>query len=703
MGQAVSSHELFLSGLKEALKTRGACVKKKDLRLFFSYIGELCPWFPLEGTIDGKRWLRVGDCLKDYYESFGPEKVPVPTFSYWNLINEILKSSPFDNGTLKLVRIGEEAMQKTSRPPSACPSVSIDTDPSQSPQDPGNLPGPAQNPTLINKAPTVSNHLYPVLNPGDTLTPGEEATLEKEAAPYHSEDPPPLRTLPQSIGLTHPPPSYIPPAFCAPALQGPTAPSDIFSPLPLPDLAPLRESLQHRREQIQLLKELRSLDSELRSLALGTESTRAGPKAKPSHRPVLAFPVTRSQTDKPAQAEDSEEDLEEEVAERDQGDEAGEGQEEDQGSEDEEFTPRQEETQSVYKKLSLRFLEKLKKACAHYGPTAPYTLALLESHSAQWLTPNDWKFLARATLSAGDFLLWNADFKEHCRETAQKNLTKASSKSWTYVKLVGIAPFDTNPKQARFPAGLLAQIQRAGLQAWRRLPQKGSATTSLAKIRQGPDEPYSDFVARLNLAAERLLGPSESKSTFVKYLAFENANPACQDVLRPHKDKGELSDFIRLCAGVGTAHAMGLAIGAAFTKAFRNPGSRTCFTCKQPGHFARECPTGKQSLGIASPQTGAKLPPATLCPRCGKGRHWANECRSKTNALGQPISSCFSGNSLRGQPLAPTSPRTNPGAIRFVPSQTPNLPQNPSPQLPPSNEPPQAAQDWTSVPPPIQY
>ncbi|KAG3263798.1 hypothetical protein H1C71_000027 [Ictidomys tridecemlineatus] len=119
----------------------------------------------------------------------------------------------------------------------------------------------------------VTNHLYPVLNPGDTLTPREEATLEKEAASHHSEDPPPLRTLPQPIGLTHPPPSYISPAFCAPALQGPTAPSDIFSPLPLPDLAPLRESLQHRREQIQLLKELRSLDSELRSLALGTEST----------------------------------------------------------------------------------------------------------------------------------------------------------------------------------------------------------------------------------------------------------------------------------------------------------------------------------------------------------------------------------------------------------------------------------------------
>jgi hypothetical protein len=227
MGQAVSSHDLFLSGLKEALKMRGACVKKKDLRSFFCYIGDLCP---LEGTIDGKRWLRVGDCLKDYYESFGPKKVPVTTFSYWNLINDILKSAPFDSGTLKLVKIRQNAMQTASHPPSRCPSISIDIDSSQS-SSKSNNPAPPQDPK--NKKTT---HLYPVLNPDDTLTPEEQATLEEAAACYHSEQDPSLPDLPL----------YTPPAFCAPALQGPTASPDIFSPLPLPNLAPLRESLQHR-------------------------------------------------------------------------------------------------------------------------------------------------------------------------------------------------------------------------------------------------------------------------------------------------------------------------------------------------------------------------------------------------------------------------------------------------------------------------
>lgn len=61
---------MFVNGLRKALKSRGVKVKIKKLYDFFYYIQDICPWFPIEGTIDSKRWKRVGDALRDFYERF---------------------------------------------------------------------------------------------------------------------------------------------------------------------------------------------------------------------------------------------------------------------------------------------------------------------------------------------------------------------------------------------------------------------------------------------------------------------------------------------------------------------------------------------------------------------------------------------------------------------------------------------------------
>ncbi|KAL0596679.1 Gag polyprotein [Plecturocebus cupreus] len=86
------------------------------------------------------------------------------------------------------------------------------------------------------------------------------------------------------------------------------------------------------------------------------------------------------------------------------------------------------------------------------------------------------------------------------------------------------------------------------MRAWRQLPSSSVRTEELAKIRQGPGEPFQEFVSRLLQAVTRQVGNDEASSLLVKQLAFENANTACQAAMRPYKRKGTLTDYIRLCA-----------------------------------------------------------------------------------------------------------------------------------------------------------
>lgn len=106
MGQALSEHELFVGGLGKALKTRGIRVRTKELLQYFQFIHKVCPWFPLEGSINTKRWKRVGDSLKDYYRVFGTEKITLTTFAYWNLISELLAQQHADPQIEQMVTQG---------------------------------------------------------------------------------------------------------------------------------------------------------------------------------------------------------------------------------------------------------------------------------------------------------------------------------------------------------------------------------------------------------------------------------------------------------------------------------------------------------------------------------------------------------------------------------------------------------------------
>ena len=68
---------------------------------------------------------RVEDCLQDSYKVFGPKKAPVQALTNRKLVSDVLRVHNHFLDFQKVVKEGEKALQRLSRPPSVRESVSI--------------------------------------------------------------------------------------------------------------------------------------------------------------------------------------------------------------------------------------------------------------------------------------------------------------------------------------------------------------------------------------------------------------------------------------------------------------------------------------------------------------------------------------------------------------------------------------------------
>lgn len=342
--------------------------------------------------------------------------------------------------------------------------------------------------------------------------------------------------------------------------------------------------------------------------------------------------------------------------------------------------------------LDFKVVKSLAESVKAYGVSASFTLAQVESLNRLCMTPADWQGLVRACLSPGQYLDWRAFWIDFATEQAAVN-ARAGQPAWDRDMLLGLGRFVG--QQTGYPPQVYEQVNLCAIRAWKALPNRGQVSGNLTKILQGPTEPFSDFVARIVEAAGRIFGDPDTAMPLIKQLVYEQCTKECRAAITPHKGKG-IEWWLKVCREIGGPLTnAGLAAAVVQLAGRKSSNTGACFKCGKMGHIKKQCPEKGRTGG------SARMRQPGLCPRCKKGNHWANECRSVKDINGQPLSQGYGGacpkNGQRGP--RPQGPQIY-GAVE---SRDREISQERWPSFrPPGNhgEPLRAQQDWTSVPPP---
>nr|ACF95957.1 gag protein [Human immunodeficiency virus 1] len=179
---------------------------------------------------------------------------------------------------------------------------------------------------------------------------------------------------------------------------------------------------------------------------------------------------------------------------------------------------------------------------------------------------------------------------------------------------------------------------------------------SILDIKQGPKEPFRDYVDRFFKTLRAEQATQDVKNWMTDTLLVQNANPDCKNILRALGTGATLEEMMTACQGVGgpshkarvLAEAMSQASGAAAAimmqkSNFKGPRKIIkCFNCGKEGHLARNC----------------RAPRKKGCWKCGREGHQMKDCTERqANFLGKiwPSHKGRPGNFLQNRP-EPTAP-----------------------------------------------
>nr|QCS35712.1 gag protein [Human immunodeficiency virus 1] len=178
---------------------------------------------------------------------------------------------------------------------------------------------------------------------------------------------------------------------------------------------------------------------------------------------------------------------------------------------------------------------------------------------------------------------------------------------------------------------------------------------SILDIKQGPKEPFRDYVDRFFKTLRAEQASQEVKNWMTDTLLVQNANPDCKTILRALGPGATLEEMMTACQGVGGPSHKARVLAEAMSQATttnaaimmqrgnsKGPKKIKCFNCGKEGHTARNC----------------RAPRKRGCWKCGKEGHQMKDCTERqANFLGKiwPSHKGRPGNFLQSR-LEPTAP-----------------------------------------------
>ncbi|XP_049649811.1 uncharacterized protein LOC126035338 [Accipiter gentilis] len=247
--------------------------------------------------------------------------------------------------------------------------------------------------------------------------------------------------------------------------------------------------------------------------------------------------------------------------------------------------------------IGWRVVQDLQNKVQKFGISSPEVMQLIRIIGTDLLCPYDIMHLAQVLFQPVQLQVFQSSWRQTARTAALHNSRLPQGDPRLGLgedALLGEGQYSNPQLQATWPPLALEQARNIGLMAIKRTMDMAAPKQKYITIRQGPTEPFLQFVEKISAALEKQVEDEVLRQMLCKQLAKDNANEDRQKIIQALPGDPSVPDMVAACSKVGTLeHTV-----ATLASAMRNSGKS--FGCGSEGHIMVTSPhktsPGKQPV-----------------------------------------------------------------------------------------------------------